>query len=34
MKRPKSAAALPELSMKSSGFAHREQIQLGSGATT
>lgn len=33
-KRPKSAAALPELSIKSSGFAHLEQIQFGSGAIT
>lgn len=33
MKRPKSANELPELSMKSSGFAHRAQIQLGNGAT-
>lgn len=33
MNRPKSAAALPELSMKSSGLAHREQIQFGRGAT-
>ena len=34
MNRPKSATEFPELSMKSSGFAHREQIQFGSGATT
>lgn len=33
MNRPKSATEFPELSMKSSGLAHREQIQLGSGAT-
>lgn len=32
--RPKSATALPELSMKSSGFAHRAQIQFGTGAMT
>ena len=32
--RPKSATELPELSIKSSGFAHRAQIQLGRGATT
>lgn len=32
-KRPKSIAELLELSIKSSGFAHRPQIQLGSGAT-
>ena len=34
VKRAKSTAAFPELSIKSSGFAHREHIQLGNGATT
>lgn len=33
MNRPKSASEFPELSIKSSGLAHREQIQLGRGAT-
>lgn len=33
MNRPKSIAELLELSMKSSGFAHRPHIQLGRGAT-
>lgn len=33
-KRPKSTTALPLLSMKSSGLAHRPQIQLGRGAMT
>ncbi|KAI0470876.1 hypothetical protein GGR56DRAFT_118147 [Xylariaceae sp. FL0804] len=33
-KRPRSSTALPELSTKSSGLAQREQIQLGSGAST
>lgn len=33
-KRPKSATALPELSIKSSGLAHRAQIQFGRGAMT
>ena len=32
--RPKSTIALPELSMKSSGFEHLPHIQLGSGART
>jgi hypothetical protein len=31
---PKSMTAFPALSMKSSGFAHRPQIQFGSGAIT
>lgn len=34
IKRPKSTAALPELSIKSSGLAHRAQIQFGRGAIT
>jgi len=34
MNRPKSIAELLELSIKSSGFATRPQIQLGSGAMT
>lgn len=33
MNRPKSIAEELEPSIKSSGFAHRPQIQLGSGAT-
>lgn len=32
--RPRSSTAAPELSTKSSGLAHRLQIQLGRGATT
>jgi hypothetical protein len=31
---PKSITAFPALSMKSSGFEHRPQIQFGSGAIT
>jgi hypothetical protein len=31
---PKSMTAFPALSMKSSGFEHRPQIQFGSGAIT
>lgn len=31
---PKSTTAFPELSIKSSGLAHRPQIQFGSGART
>lgn len=33
-KRPRSITPAPELSTKSSGLAHRPQIQLGSGAIT